>query len=357
MLGMIAAELDLSADVVALTAALVDIESVSRNEQVIADAVETALAGLDHLEVVRDGHTLVARTRLGRPERVLIGGHLDTVPLNANLPSHVDDDLLYGLGSCDMKGGVAVALRLAATLSAPNRDVTYVFYECEEIEARFNGLGRLATSRPELLAADFAILMEPTNAVVEAGCQGTMRVEVLLRGVRSHSARAWRGVNAIHAASPVLDRLLAYVPRQPVIDGLTYHEGLNAVGISGGVAGNVVPDECRVNINHRFAPDRSEAEAEAHVRELFDGFELEVMDSAPGALPGLDRPAAQAFVDAVGGQVAPKFGWTDVAQFAQLGVPAVNFGPGDPMLAHTQEEHVPTADLRRCEEALSGWLA
>jgi succinyl-diaminopimelate desuccinylase len=357
MLGMIAAELDLSADVVALTAALVDIESVSRNEQVIADAVETALAGLDHLEVVRDGHTLVARTRLGHPERVLIGGHLDTVPLNANLPSHVDDDLLYGLGSCDMKGGVAVALRLAATLSAPNRDVTYVFYECEEIEARFNGLGRLATSRPELLAADFAILMEPTNAVVEAGCQGTMRVEVLLRGVRSHSARAWRGVNAIHAASPVLDRLLAYVPRQPVIDGLTYHEGLNAVGISGGVAGNVVPDECRVNINHRFAPDRSEAEAEAHVRELFDGFELEVMDSAPGALPGLDRPAAQAFVDAVGGQVAPKFGWTDVAQFAQLGVPAVNFGPGDPMLAHTQEEHVPTADLRRCEEALSGWLA
>jgi len=357
MLGMSVAELDLSADVIALTAALVDIESVSRNEQVIADAVETALAGLDHLEVVRDGHTLVARTRLGRPERVLIGGHLDTVPLNANLPSHVDDDLLYGLGSCDMKGGVAVALRLAATLSAPNRDVTYVFYECEEIEARFNGLGRLATSRPELLAADFAILMEPTNAVVEAGCQGTMRVEVLLRGVRSHSARAWRGVNAIHAASPVLDRLLAYVPRQPVIDGLTYHEGLNAVGISGGVAGNVVPDECRVNINHRFAPDRSEAEAEAHVRELFDGFELEVMDSAPGALPGLDRPAAQAFVDAVGGQVAPKFGWTDVAQFAQLGVPAVNFGPGDPMLAHTQEEHVPTADLRRCEEALSGWLA
>ena len=357
MLGMSVAELDLSADVIALTAALVDIESVSRNEQAIADAVEAALADLDHLEVVRDGHTLVARTTLGRPERVLIGGHLDTVPLNANLPSRLDGGLLHGLGSCDMKGGVAVALRLAATLGAPNRDVTYVFYECEEIEARFNGLGRLATSRPELLAADFAILMEPTNAVVEAGCQGTMRVEVLLRGVRSHSARAWRGVNAIHAASPVLDRLLAYVPRQPVIDGLTYHEGLNAVGISGGVAGNVVPDECRVNINHRFAPDRSEAEAEAHVRELFDGFELEVMDSAPGALPGLDRPAAQAFVDAVGGQVAPKFGWTDVAQFAQLGVPAVNFGPGDPMLAHTQEEHVPTADLRRCEEALSGWLA
>jgi succinyl-diaminopimelate desuccinylase len=255
-----------------------------------------------------------------------------------------------------MKGGVAVGLKLAASMSTPNRDVTYVFYECEEIEAQFNGLGRLATSRPDLLAADFAILMEPTNAMIEAGCQGTMRVEVVLSGERAHSARSWRGVNAIHAATPVLERLLAYVPRQPVIDGLTYHEGLNAVGIAGGVAGNVVPDQCRVSINYRFAPDRSEAEAEAHVREVFEGFALEVSDTSPGALPGLQRPAAAQFVATVGGTVAPKFGWTDVAQFAQLGVPAVNFGPGDPMLAHTRDEHVPVEDLRRCADALSGWL-
>jgi succinyl-diaminopimelate desuccinylase len=345
--------LDLSADVVDLTSALVDIESVSRNERAIADAVEAALAGVDHLEVVRDGHTLVARTFLGRGERAVIGGHLDTVPVNGNLPSRIDGGLLHGLGTCDMKGGVAVALRLAATVPAPNRDLTYVFYECEEIEASFNGLGRLARQRPELLAADFAILMEPSNAQVEAGCQGTMRVEVVLRGERAHSARSWRGVNAIHAATPVLQRLLAYEPRQPVIDGLSYHEGLNAVGITGGVAGNVVPDECRISINHRFAPDRSEAAAEAHVRQVF---EVVVLDSAPGALPGLDRPAAAAFVDAVGGAVAPKFGWTDVAQFAALGVPAVNFGPGDPMLAHKQEEHVPLADLHRCEDALREWL-
>jgi succinyl-diaminopimelate desuccinylase len=348
--------LDLSADVVDLTRALVDIESVSRNEQAIADEVEAALAGVDHLEVVRDGHTVVARTCLGRPERAVIGGHLDTVPVNGNLPSRVDGGLLHGLGTCDMKGGVAVALRLAATVPTPNRDLTYVFYECEEIEAEFNGLGRLTRQRPDLLAADFAILMEPSNARVEAGCQGTMRVEVVLRGERAHSARSWRGVNAIHAATPVLQRLLAYEPRQPVIDGLRYHEGLNAVGIAGGVAGNVVPDECRISINHRFAPDRSEASAEAHVREVFDGFEVVVLDSAPGALPGLDRPAAAAFVDAVGGAVAPKFGWTDVARFAALGVPAVNFGPGDPMLAHKQEEHVSLADLHRCEDALREWL-
>jgi succinyl-diaminopimelate desuccinylase len=348
--------LDLSADVVGLTAALIDIESVSWNEKAIADAVHAALDGVEHLEVVRDGNTLVARTALGRSERVVIGGHLDTVPVNDNLPSRLDGDLLHGLGSCDMKGGVAVGLKLAASMSTPNRDVTYVFYECEEIEAQFNGLGRLATSRPDLLAADFAILMEPTNARIEAGCQGTMRVEVVLSGERAHSARSWRGVNAIHAATPVLERLLAYVPRQPVIDGLTYHEGLNAVGIAGGVAGNVVPDQCRVSINYRFAPDRSEAEAEAHVREVFEGFALEVSDTSPGALPGLQRPAAAQFVATVGGTVAPKFGWTDVAQFAQLGVPAVNFGPGDPMLAHTRDEHVPVEDLRRCADALSGWL-
>ena len=350
-------DLDLTTDVVALTGALVDIESVSRNEQTIADAVEGALRALPHLEVMRDGHTVVARTSLGRDERVVIGGHLDTVPVNANFPSRLDGDLLHGLGSCDMKGGVAVALRLAATMTAANRDLTYVFYECEEIEAEFNGLGRLARSRPGLLEADFAILMEPTNAVVEAGCQGTMQVEVVLHGERAHSARSWRGVNAIHAATPVLQRLLAYEPRQPVIDGLTYHEGLNAVGITGGVAGNVVPDECRIAINHRFAPDRGVEDAEAHLRQVFEGFELKVLDSAPGALPGLDRPAAAAFVEQVGGEVAPKFGWTDVSQFAQLGVPAVNFGPGDPLLAHKQEEHVAVADLRRCEDAMTSWLA
>ena len=349
--------LDLSSDVVLLTAALVDIESVSRNEKTIADAVEAALRALPHLEVLRDGHTVVARTSLGRDERVVIGGHLDTVPVNANHPSRLAGDLLHGLGACDMKGGVAVALRLAASVTAPNRDLTYVFYECEEIEAEFNGLGRLARNRSELLTADFAILMEPTNAVVEAGCQGTMQVQVVLHGERAHSARSWRGVNAIHATTPVLQRLLAYVPRQPLIDGLTYREGLNAVGITGGVAGNVVPDECRLSINYRFAPDRSVEEAEAHLREVFDGFQLKVLDSAPGALPGLDRPAAAAFVEEVGGEVAPKFGWTDVAQFAQLGVPAVNFGPGDPLLAHKQEEHVPVADLRRCEAAMTGWLA
>jgi succinyl-diaminopimelate desuccinylase len=350
-------DLDLSADVVSLCASLVDIESVSRNEQRIADAAERALRALPHLDVVRRGHTVVARTRLGLSERVVIAGHLDTVPLNDNLPSRDDGTRLHGLGACDMKGGDAVILKLAATVAEPVRDVTYVLYEGEEIESEFNGLGHLAADAPELLRGDLAILMEPSDGVVEAGCQGTMRVDVTTFGERAHSARAWKGVNAIHAAAPVLERLTAYEPRMPQIDGLTYHEGLNAVAISGGVAGNVLPDRCTVSVNYRFAPDRSEAEAEDHVRAFFDGYDVEVTDSAPGALPGLDRPAARDFVAAVGGVVNPKFGWTDVARFTALGVPAVNFGPGDPMLAHKQEEFVPIEQLRDCERVLAAWLS
>jgi succinyl-diaminopimelate desuccinylase len=348
--------LDLQADAVTLTEQLVNIESVSRNEAAIADAVESALRTLGHLEVTRHGDTVVARTNLGHGERVVIAGHLDTVPLNDNLPARREGGLLHGLGTCDMKGGDAVMLRLAAHVPDPNRDLTFIWYEAEEIEAEFNGLHLLAQSHPELMTADFAILMEPSNAVVEAGCQGTLRVDVRTSGERSHSARSWKGDNAIHKAAGILTRLQEYDARRPVIDGLEYHEGLNAVFIRGGVAGNVLPDECVVEVNFRFAPDRSEAEAADFVRDFFEGYDVTLTDSAPGALPGLDVPAAKAFVEAVGGEVNPKFGWTDVARFSGLGVPAVNFGPGDPMLAHKQEEHVPVADIERCERTLRTWL-
>lgn len=348
--------LDLTRDVVSLTEDLVNIESVSRNEGALADAVQAALLGLPHLEVTRRGETVVARTDLGRDERVVIAGHLDTVPVHDNLPARREGDLLHGLGTCDMKGGDAVMLRIAATLPEPNRDLTFVWYEAEEIDSAYNGLKLLSDSDPHLLLADFAILMEPSNAVIEAGCQGTLRAMVRTSGVRAHSARSWRGVNAIHAAAGILDRLASYEARQPVIDGLTYHEGLNAVGIHGGVAGNVIPDTCEVEVNFRFAPDRSEDDAEDFVREFFDDFEVEVTDLAPGALPGLSVPAAAAFTAAVGGVANPKFGWTDVARFSALGVPAVNFGPGDPVFAHRQDEHVPIAQLLSCEEQLRTWL-
>ncbi len=354
--------LDLTADVVSLTKALCDIESVSHHEEEIADLVEAALRGCDHLSVTRRGHTIVARTDLGMTERVVIAGHLDTVPVNDNLPSRLVGTQLWGLGAVDMKGGDAIILHLAATVANPVRDVTYVLYEAEEVAAIHNGLGTLAASDPDLLAADFAILMEPSNAGVEAGCQGTMRVAVTTTGERAHSARAWMGSNAIHKAGEILRRLDAYAARKVDIDGLTYREGLNAVFVSGGVAGNVIPDECTVTVNYRFAPDRPVAEAEAHLREVFDGYDVVVEDSSPGALPGLDRPAAKAFLaglaQATGAEpeVAPKFGWTDVSRFSELGIPAVNFGPGDPSLAHKQDEHVDVAQIEHCHAVLRAWL-
>ncbi|MEU9133032.1 succinyl-diaminopimelate desuccinylase [Kitasatospora sp. NPDC048540] len=349
--------LDLSLDGGALTAQLVDFPSVSGDEQPLADAVETALRALPHLTVDRYGNNVVARTALGRAERVLLAGHLDTVPIADNLPSYVDGDLLYGCGTSDMKSGVAVQLRLAATLPAPNRDLTFVFYDCEEIEASRNGLGHLAAARPDWLAADFAVLMEPSGAMVEGGCQGTMRAQITLTGTRAHAARSWLGDNAIHHAAGVLTLLAGYRPRTVEIDGLEYREGLNAVRIDGGVAGNVIPDECVVTVNFRYAPDRSEAEAEAHLREVFDGYPLTVTDSAPGALPGLGRSAARAFLAAVGGGARAKFGWTDVARFSALGVPAVNYGPGDPNLAHKRDEHCSLSAIAEVEQRLRDWLA
>jgi len=348
--------LDLSADVVSIAASIIDIPSESHDEQLLADLVESALSGSSHLSLVRHGNTVVARTELGRADRVLIGGHLDTVPAAGNLQHRLDGDRLYGLGACDMKGGLAIALWLAANVREPVRDVTYVLYECEEVASQFNGLQKVVDAQPELLKASLAILMEPSNAGIEAGCQGTLRAEVRLSGVRSHSARSWMGVNAVHAAGEVLARLGAYVPREPVVDGLGYREGLNAVGIRGGVAGNVIPDECVVTVNYRFAPDRSLQQARAHVREVFDGFEVSVVDEADAARPGLDQPAAAAFVEAIGVVPQPKFGWTDVARFTALGTPALNFGPGDPSIAHQVDEWVSATQVRSCHERLFNWL-
>ncbi len=348
--------LDDKLDVVGLTRALCDIESVSGNESAIADAVEAFLRTCDHLEVTRDGDALIARTSLGRPQRVVIAGHIDTVPVNDNLPTCLEGDVLWGRGTVDMKAGVAVQLRLAKDLVDPIHDVTWIFYDHEEVEATLNGLGRLSRNHPELLAGDFAILGEPSNAIIEGGCNGTMRAAISTTGERAHSARAWMGSNAIHAAHVILDRLAAYEPKTVTVDGLDYREGLNAVGIRGGIAGNVIPDECVVDVNFRFAPSKTEVEAFAEITALFPEFDVVLTDSAAGARPGADSPLAQSFIAAVGGTIAPKFGWTDVARFTALGIPAVNYGPGNPSLAHMDDERVEVSDIHACEAGLRTWL-
>ena len=348
--------MDLQLDGAALTAQLVDTPSVSGEEGPLTDAIEGALRSLPHLTVHRDGNAIVARTTLGRAERVILAGHVDTVPVAGNLPSRVEGSRLYGCGTTDMKSGLAVQLRLAASLTSPSRDVTYVCYDCEEVAADRNGLLRLSRHSPELLAGDFAVLMEPSSGEVEGGCQGTLRAEVTVPGQRAHTARSWMGRNAIHEAGAVLDVLRAYTPRQPEVDGLRYHEGLNAVGIRGGVAGNVVPDECAVTVNYRFAPDLTGEQAAEFVRSVFSAWPVTVLDVADGARPGLGQPAAAEFVKVVGGTPRAKLGWTDVARFSALGIPAVNYGPGISEIAHTAGEYVEIAKIAECESRLRAWL-
>jgi succinyl-diaminopimelate desuccinylase len=350
--------LDLTADPVDLCAAFVDVPSVSGDEAALADALEDALrAQAPHLELLRSGNAVLARTQLGRERRVLLAGHIDTVPVADNLPSRREGHVLHGCGTSDMKAGDAVIAHLAATLAEPRHDLTLVFYDCEEVEAARNGLRRIEREHRDWLAADLAILGEPTNGAIEAGCQGTLRAEVVTRGRRAHSARSWLGSNAVHAAEQVLGRLARYEARQVDIDGCRYREGLQAVRIAGGVAGNIVPDECVVTVNFRFAPDRDAAAAEAHVRDVFDGLEVRIVDLAPGALPGLVAPAAQEFLAATGAQPTAKYGWTDVSRFAALGIPALNYGPGDPNLAHTREEHVDTRQITEAAAVLRRFLS
>ncbi|MGJ9424802.1 succinyl-diaminopimelate desuccinylase [Nesterenkonia halotolerans] len=368
----------LSGDVAALTEAIIACESVSGNEKTLADAVESALAGLSGLSLHRDGDTIIARTDTGAGQRVILAGHLDTVPLPTTAGSRgtvpprwereQGGDVLYGRGATDMKGGVAVQLKLADDVAAHleaggslDRDITWVFYDHEEVEASKSGLGRVLSSVPGLLAGDFAVLLEPTHGVVEGGCNGTCRFEVSIPGVAAHSGRAWMGENAIHGAAGLLRVLQDYAPQTIGVEGLDYREGLNAVRIHGGVAGNVIPDSTVVEINYRFAPDKTEEQAHAHVYEVLSGAgitrdQVRITDSSAAARPGLEHPAAKAFISAVGGEPMPKYGWTDVARFSARGVPAVNFGPGDPLLAHTDDEHVSADALRACHEALHRWL-
>ena len=397
---------DLNGDLGALTLALVSAPSVSGAEAPLADAVQAALAAHTHLEVLRHGNTVVARTRLGRRERVVVAGHLDTVPISPrtdNVPGRIEshenlesleslEDLggtgaqdgqggqtvVWGRGSVDMKGGIAVGLQLAATLTAPRRDVTWVFYDNEEVVGERNGLGRALAAHPDWFEADLAILGEPTGAGVEGGCNGTLRLILDVPGRAAHSGRAWRGVNAIHAASTIIERVKAAPVRTVEVDGLAYRESFSVVLIEGGTATNTIPDHCRVTVNYRFAPDLTAEEALARAKRVLAGLDpvgeetdpvidagtgrvdVELDDLSPAARPGLDSPMARELIELVrerGGAVGPKYGWTDVARFSAAGIPAVNLGPGDPMLCHTDDEHCPVAQIETVAQILRAWLA
>jgi succinyl-diaminopimelate desuccinylase len=347
-------------DLLAATAAMVAIPSVSHDEAAMADHVEGRLRVVPWLRVERVEDNVVARTTLGRRRRLVLGGHLDTVPANGNATPRIEGDFLWGLGSADMKSGLAVMVELATTVPEPVVDVTYVFYACEEVARQYNGLSRLFELRPDLVVADAAVLTEPTGARVEAGCQGVLKLDVTVAGERAHSARPWLGVNAIHRLGPVLELVATFPGREPVIDGCQYREALQAVGIRGGVAGNVVPDAATVTLNHRFAPDRNANDALAAIEQLLGpaldperGDRIEVLDRAPSAPPGLGDPLLARLVAAAGGTPMAKLGWTDVAFFAERGIPATNFGPGDPGVAHAAGERVHRSELDTVHRVLA----
>ncbi len=344
-------------DLLALTAALVDVPSVSFAEGPMVAYLERELAALDHLELTRVGDNLVARTDLGRSQRLILAGHTDTVPANGNAGARIDGDTLWGVGSADMKGGLAVFLELARTVPDPTVDLSFVFYAREEVAQEHNGLNELWAERPDLLAGDCAILGEPTEGLIEAGCQGTLRIQVHLAGARAHTARPWMGRNAVHRLGPILEALAAYEARTPTIDGCTYREAVQAVSVEGGVAGNVVPDAAVLRIHHRYAPDRSAEEAEAWLRDLVaphleDGDEIVVEDRSPACAPSLLHPLLARLVEDNGLEVRAKLGWTDVARFAQYGVPATNFGPGDPRVAHSADEHLDRTSIEVVHRSL-----
>lgn len=343
-------------DLMTRTASLIDIPSVSHDEAAITDHIEELLASVDALTCERVGQNLVARTAFGHPQRLALAGHTDTVPVNANATARIDGDTLYGLGASDMKGGLAVFLELALALADGSLesgvDLTFVFYACEEVAREDNGLLELFAARPELVACDAAILGEPTDAWVEAGCQGALSVELGFRGERAHSARPWTGINAIHRAGVAIDRVRDWQGRKPVIDGCEYREAMQVVLVRGGVARNVVPDECTITVNHRFAPDRDMDEARGALRAVVgDSWDESAgdtwtdIDTSAGAPPSLGHPLLASLVERSGRAPRAKLGWTDVAFFAEQGVPAANFGPGDPLLAHTQGEFVTRQQL------------
>ncbi len=344
-------------DLLDLAAELVDVPSESHEEGPLADLFERRLREASQLVVDRIGDNVVARSDLGHKHRIVIAGHLDTVPANGNQHARIEGDRLFGLGACDMKGGLAAQLATAIAIDKPKVDVTFVFYSGEEVAAKYNGLKQLFETHPKLVDGDVALLGEPTSAAIEAGCQGTLRVKALFEGQRAHTARPWKGRNAIHRLGPVLQTLEQYEGRRPVVDGCEYREAMQAVYVEAGVAGNVVPDAANLTVNYRYAPDRTPEQAEAHVAEVLGEYDqLVVDDHALPAMPALTHPLLRQLISRNNLEVRAKLGWTDVARFAVNGIPASNFGSGDASIAHTQGEFVERHEIELVHSALMDLL-
>jgi succinyl-diaminopimelate desuccinylase len=348
---------ELAARLAQRTLALVDIPSVSRDEAAAMAYVRESLA----LQPVWSDDDVLYATAGGGGALVVLAGHVDTVPAQGNLPGRLDGDAVIGLGASDMKGGVAVMLELArrASETPPELSLGFLFFTREELAAEESPLPSFLQRCAEIRDAKLAIVLEPTDNEIHAGCLGNLNADLTFHGTSAHSARPWTGENAIHKAAAALAPLAALEPLDVEAGGLVFREVISAVRIEGGVADNVVPERCTARLNYRYAPGRSRKEAEERLRELAGDAELTILGNSAPAPVVVDRPLVRRLRAAGGFDVRPKQAWTPVAQFAEAGLDAVNLGPGATRFAHRRDERVEVAELVRTYEALErfarGW--
>ncbi len=343
-----------SGPIAAVCEALVATPSEYGDEELIAGLVEERCCELGVVHE-RRGNAIVARTGGPGPAMALVG-HLDTVPNWDGGTTRIEGDCIVGRGTADMKGGVAVMLRLLERFAAHARPVSYVFYDREEGPNQLNGIHAVLADRRLLEELTFAVVLEPTSNTVHAGAVGTMNADVVYRGQLAHSARPWQGVNAIYEAAAALGRFAARKEQPVVVEGLQFHDTITVTLAHGGATRNVVPDEFRLAVNVRVAPGRELATARTEVEALAAPGTVEWLDESPAALPNVTDSAVRAFIAATGVEVHPKQAWTDVATLQAAGIPALNYGPGDASQAHQRDEWVSIAALEHCERVLAGYL-
>ena len=341
----------------ARTLELVDIPSESRHEAAIAAHVVSLVPGSFEPEYESDDAFVFVRPRREGRELVVLAGHYDTVPAQDNLPGRLEDGSVVGLGASDMKGGLAVLLELARELEAqgvePAVDLALLLFGKEELPAEFSPLPHLFDTSRVVHEADLAILLEPTDGTIQAGCLGNLNARISFGGVSGHSARPWTAENAIEAALEGLRPLAAIEPRPVEVGGLTFTEVVSITQIHGGIADNVIPDRVTAHVNFRYAPDRSPASAEAHLRSLLPpGAAYESAGDSPPARVVTDSPLVQRLQRVGGLELEPKQAWTNVADFTMRGIDAVNFGPGATRYAHRRDERVERAALEHAFESL-----
>ena len=334
---------------------LINISSVTGDEVLILDFIEEFLSKNNFSgELIRNDGGIIAIPK-NSSQKIALVGHVDTVPLSKTQKLKFDDiDLISGRGSVDMKGGISIILH---SLVEENQDIIGVFYTAEEGPYEMNGLGDLMPTILSNKNLEFSIILEPTNCEIELGCLGTLNANIKLKGIAAHSARPWVGENPIYKIGDISKKVSDNEITLLDIEGLEFKQVLSITKVSSGIANNVIPDEAMLNINFRFSPEMTNDDAQNFINNMFSEFgEIEITSSSEGAMPNIENSNIKNFISSTGLSPNPKQAWTDIARFYSHGIASVNFGPGDPLLAHTADEHVSKKQLLESYELLMNFL-